>query len=217
MKSNPPVISGAVEGIVDEAVLRRLIAFVGAVPGPIFGKNGKEHLLKRVQGYNQAARFSRWVILIDLDQDDDCAPPYRSRRLSNSAPYMCFRVAVREIEAWLLADREHIAQFLSVPLSRVPHDPDAIPDPKGMVVHLARHSRKRDIHEDMVPRLGSSLRIGPAYASRLIEFVQEGVSGWRPDVAAGLSDSLRRCIRCLQHLAASDIQNDQGSVTRNAP
>jgi hypothetical protein len=35
------VIYGAVEGLVDEAVVRRLIRHVGAEPGPIYGKNGK--------------------------------------------------------------------------------------------------------------------------------------------------------------------------------
>jgi len=69
-------ISGAVEGMLDEAVLRRLMKKVGAMAGPIYGKNGKSFLLQKVNAYNQAARFAPWVILIDLDHDDDCVPPF---------------------------------------------------------------------------------------------------------------------------------------------
>lgn len=111
------IISGAVEGMVDEAVLRRLIKEMGATAGPIYGKNGKSFLLQKVDAYNQAARFAPWVILIDLDHDEDCAPPFRRSCLPDPAPYMSFRVAVREIEAWLLADRESLAKFLSVGVS----------------------------------------------------------------------------------------------------
>ena len=42
------VISGAVEGLVDEAVLRVLIRHVGASAGPVYGKHGKDYLLKNL-------------------------------------------------------------------------------------------------------------------------------------------------------------------------
>jgi ribosomal protein L25 (general stress protein Ctc) len=42
--ASPPVIAAAVEGIVDEAVARRLIREAGGIPGPVYGKNGKQHL-----------------------------------------------------------------------------------------------------------------------------------------------------------------------------
>ena len=43
-------ISAAVEGIVDEAVVRKLIAHVGATPGPVYGKQGKSFLRQRIAG-----------------------------------------------------------------------------------------------------------------------------------------------------------------------
>jgi hypothetical protein len=66
---SPPVISGAVEGIVDEAVFTRIVRAVRAEPGPVYGKNGKPQLLERLPGYNNAARFSPWLVLVDLDHD----------------------------------------------------------------------------------------------------------------------------------------------------
>ena len=49
----------AVEGIVDEAVARRLVREVGANPGAVYGKKGKAHLRGRLSGYNQAAELQQ--------------------------------------------------------------------------------------------------------------------------------------------------------------
>jgi len=64
-------ISAAVEGIVDETVVRRIIVEAGGLPGTIYGKNGKPLLRRQIQGYNNAARFSPWMVLVDLDRDAD--------------------------------------------------------------------------------------------------------------------------------------------------
>jgi hypothetical protein len=101
---NPLVISGAVEGPVDETVLRRLVEIAGGRLGPVYGKNGKNYLRQKINSYNQAARFSRWVVLVDLDHDAECAPLLRDSWLAKPAPNMYFRISVRAIEAWLLAD-----------------------------------------------------------------------------------------------------------------
>jgi predicted PilT family ATPase len=53
----PVMISGAVEGLVDEVVLRRLVERAGGVLNPVHGGNGKSHLRQRIAGYNQAARL----------------------------------------------------------------------------------------------------------------------------------------------------------------
>lgn len=191
------VLTAAVEGLVDEAVVRRLAKHVGMEVGPVHGKNGKGHLRQRIAGYNNAARISPWLVLVDLNREAECAPPLRGAWLNQPATNMCFRVAVREVESWLLADRGRLAKFLGVPTSRVPTTPEAIEDPKRTVIELAARSRRRDIREDMVPRPGSGRRVGPAYESRLIEFVG---SLWQPEVAARFSDSLRRCLIRLKEM-----------------
>jgi len=192
------MISGAVEGIVDEAVLRKLIAHAGAMPGDTYGKQGKAFLRKKISAYNNAALRKPWIVLVDLDCDEDCAPPLRNAWLPAPAPYLCFRIAVRKVEAWLLADTDKLAAFLGVSRSKIPANPERLDDPKTTMVNLARASRRRKIHEDMVPREGSGRREGPAYSSRLIEFV---FSQWRPDVAALHSESLARALRCISRLA----------------
>jgi len=200
LATTPITIQGVVEGSLDEVVLRHLIFYVHAVPGTIYGKQGKQHLLKRLHAYNQAARLSPWAVLLDLDQDDDCAPPFLTRLLPQPMPRMCCRVAIRAIEAWLIADRQHLARFLNVAVAKIPQNPESLLHPKQEMVNLARQSRRRDIYEDMVPRPSGGRSVGPAYASRLIEFVEAGTNGWRPEVATQHSDSLARCLRCLRRL-----------------
>jgi hypothetical protein len=200
MAGYAPVISGAVEGIVDEAVFCRLVRAAGGEPGPIYGKSGKHALVRSLTAYNNAARFAPWLVLIDLDHDADCAPPYRNGLLAAPSARMCLRVAVREVESWLLADRERMADLLDVNPKWLPGEPDAVDDPKQTIVKLARRSRDRAIRRDLVPREGSGRSEGPAYASRLIEFASDDRHGWRPATATRSSDSLSRCLRALRHL-----------------
>ena len=195
------IISIAVEGAVDEAVMRKLVSDAGGQTGSVYGRNGKTALRKRINGYNKAARHAPWVVLVDLDNDADCAPPILNEWVPEPAPNLCFRIAVREVEAWLMADAQTLSRFLRVGLGTLLAEPEKLQRPKDTMVDLARRSRRKDIRADMVPREMSSRRVGPAYASRLIEYIQEH---WRPDVAAERSESLQRAIHCLQKLVARD-------------
>lgn len=204
MSKLPPVfISAAVEGIVDEAVFERLVRTVRAAPGPVHRTENKDRLLRRLTGFNHAAKREPWLVLVDLDRDADCAPPFRQRHLPRSERLMCFRVAVREIESWLLADRERMAALLGLSLHKMPPRPDNLDNPKQELVNLARRSPDRHVREDMVPRPGSRREVGPLYSSMLIGFVQDARGGWRPAVAARVSDSLRRCVRDLRRVVAT--------------
>jgi hypothetical protein len=201
-----PIVSGAVEGDLDEAVLHRVVHEAGLTLANVYGRQGKASLLRAICGYNAAARHACWVVLVDLDRDCECAPPCARRWLPDPAPYMCFRLVVRSIEAWLLADSERIADFLAVPRIRVPPDPDALDDPKRALVDLARRSRRRALREELVPREGSGRSVGPLYTTRMIEFVQNQAAGWRVDHALGISDSLNRCFERLRQLARNARQ-----------
>jgi len=186
-----PEVSGAVEGQIDEAVFARLIQSAGGAPRPPYGKQGREALLSHLHGYNLAASRTPWLVMVDLDHDD-CAPDLIARYLPTPSPLMAFRVAVREVEAWLLADAELLGVFLGVSQTRIPRDPDSVAEPKDIMVRLAAGSRRRDIRADMVPRPGSGRRVGPAYNSRLVEFVIDVTGGWNIENASARSDSLRR-------------------------
>jgi len=196
------IFSGVVEGLIDEVVLRRIVVYVGASIGVVYGKNGKDYIKKRIIGYNKAAMATSWVVLVDLNHEAECAPILKRNWLPDPAPYMCFRIAVREIEAWLMADRERLAAFLSIPVSRIPDKPEDVDDPKRMIVDLAVKSRRKDIQNDIVPRQGSGRLIGPAYNARLIEYTSDPNAGWRPAIAAKYSSSLNRCIQGLKSVVS---------------
>lgn len=193
-------VSGAVEGISDEAVLRRLVAGRGAVVHRVQVQRGKANLRRALPGYNAAAQRNPWLVLVDLDQDFECAAALVTDWLPARSAYMRFRVVVREVEAWLLADRDRFASFFSVPASAVPDVPDELPDPKLTLLGAVTRSRRKAIREDMLPRPGSGRQVGAAYTSRLIEFASDSGQGWRPDVAANRSPSLSSCLRRLDSL-----------------
>lgn len=194
------MISGAVEGDLDEAVLRRLANHVGLHIGTVYGRKGKPHLLSSLAGYNAAAKHVFWIVLVDLDSDCDCAPVCRHQWLPQPNSKMSFRIAVRAIEAWLLADRERIANLLRIKTALVTQYPDQLTDPKAELIALASRSRRRQVQEDYVPEAGSGRKVGKLYTGNLIEFVQSE-EGWRPEIAQTNSESLARCMADLAKLA----------------
>ena len=187
-------VTVAVEGNADEVVARRLLAHAAIPCSRVHVLGGKESLMRQLLSFNRAAAHTPWLVLIDLDNPDTCAPAFIREHLPQPAQHMRFRVAVFEIEAWLLADRERMAKFLHISSTKIPREPDKENNPKQTLVNLARHSRSREIQADFVPRPGAGIR-GSGYTERLIEFASRF---WRPEIAAENSDSLRRCITALQ-------------------
>ncbi|MDD3828207.1 MAG: hypothetical protein PHY79_19765 [Anaerolineae bacterium] len=186
-----------VEGVSDETVARRLVSYVGLGVGRVYGKAGKGYLLRRLPKYNAAAQFQPWFAVVDLDNAPECAPALIYTTLPRPASGMRFRVAVRAIESWLLADVERMAQFLGIPVRYLPPEPDLEVEPKITLVNLARRSHYRLVREDMVPRERTGRKVGPGYPSRIIEFASER---WRPEVARERSPSLAKCIDALHGL-----------------
>ncbi len=178
----------------DEAIVRTLLGHVGREAGTIYVQGGKSKLLAKLAGFNAAAHFSPWVIVVDLNGDAACAPAFVSQTIPAPSPHMIFRVAVRQAEAWLMADREGLARYLRVSQALVPNNPEAEVDAKQSMVKIARASRDRRVRQDMVPTPGGGRKTGPNYAGRLIEFATQR---WRPDVAAERADSLSRCMQRL--------------------
>lgn len=188
------------EGDLDEAVLRRTLTSAGGEPGSIFGRKGKPNLLSSLRGYNNAAAHWPWAVLVDLDQECECAPDCVIQWLPQPAPLMRLRAVVRAIESWILADAERISKFLAVPPNRIPQRPDELPNPKLSLVNLARGSRKPSIRRELVPDPVGGRSVGPLYNSRLMSFVDDEVNGWRPTEAAQRSPSLAKCLQRISEL-----------------
>ncbi len=189
-------VSIVVEGATDEPIARRLAAESGLEVHSLVVKRGKARLDADLSKYAAAARQSPWLVLRDLDHDAPCAPEWMADKPTGR--WLCLRLAVREAEAWLLADRERIAEFLAVRPALVPEVPDELDDPKAAVVKLARRSGVAAVRKRLVPRPGALVAVGQAYEASLIEFAWDR---WRPGVAAKRSESLRRARAALARLS----------------
>ena len=195
-------IYAVVEGELDAAVVRRLSGVVEGIEidyNRIFIKNSKNAVLRNLEKFNRAAEKFPWFVLVDLDREE-CAPSLIRKHLPGRSRHMCFRVAVRAVEAWLMADREGIAGFLGVSKRAVPAEPEKVLDPKMILVNLARRSRKRDIREALVPDPDTGARVGPLYVPRLKEFIADV---WNVREACKNSPSLEGALRCLRAISHS--------------
>lgn len=190
----PLVVSIAVEGPTDEAVAKKLLQQVGLNSELVFGNKGSSFLTEKIKARNQAAQHQPWLVLIDLDKSKECAPKFARELLPKPARKMCFRVAVREPEAWLLAEREALAAFLEISVDIIPRNPEGLLDPKEELINLARRSTNRKI-KGMVPTPKSGRVVGPTYTTDVIDFVN---NHWRPNVAGQICDSLQRCLKRLR-------------------
>jgi len=190
-------LSLAVEGPHDQVVAARLCRLARHEVSAAYIARGKARLDQRLAGYNAAAAYAAWFILRDLDHDARCAPELKTRLLDPVAAHMCFRIPVRSLEAWLMADRKGIADYLAVPLVRIPRDVEGIAHPRQTLVNISRHSRRRVVREEMVPRAGTTSVIGKGYTAHLTEFAE---TRWNPEKAAQGCPSLAKCIAALKRL-----------------
>ena len=184
------------EGYLDFAVADRLLSDYGHAAIPSTGPSDRARLLRAVERITRAGADEPWFVLCDLDQDE-CAPSFVAQALPDRSAQICFRVAVREVESWLLAD-PGIARFLQISDALVPNDPDGLATPKRYVVDASRMSNSRRIRSNVVPSTRSKNPIGRRYTPTLIDFVRDQ---WNPERAAGRSDSLRRAMEAVGRLA----------------
>lgn len=192
-------IKYAVEGRTDQPIAEKLLQAAGLEPDRPLIAYGKTKLDKKLPGLNRSARQLAWLVIRDLDRDDRniCVPDLRKTLLNGPSNIgMCFRLAVRSSEAWLMADSESFTKFFAV-RRRVPADVDELDDPKQVLTDLCRKSQSREIREGVPPRLGSGRRVGPEYVAIMQDFVQQA---WRPDQARQHSPSLERALTSLDRL-----------------
>lgn len=188
-----------VEGLTDEFVARRLLKHVNLEVGTVYGKKGKSYLLQRLPQYNKAAQFYPWFTIIDLDTSYSCPVEAMNQWLPGAAQGMRFRIAVHAVEAWLIADQEHMAKFLAVSISAFQRISDNDPKPKDTLINLARLSHNKSVKEDIIPKQNSGAKVGPLYVARMLEFIEQH---WEPEIASQNCNSLRRCINALIELRA---------------
>ena len=182
----------AVEDELSESISRQILRYFNfEIQYTIRGK-GNVFLRQKAPEFNRSANQTSIFLLTDLDTPRACPPRLIQSWIKGPInPTFFFRVAVMEVESWVMADRMGFAAFLSIPLHRIPSPTDDILNPKEFLLSLARRSKKKSVREALLPAQGSTLSVGNEYNTLLSEFVQEH---WNIERAAPVSPSLKRTL-----------------------
>jgi hypothetical protein len=190
------------EGVIEEAVARRLLAEVSldtaCATFAIAGSNSR--FWSRVPARNASAKAGLLVFALgDLEQEPCASALFKKHLPRGHSPGFVLRLAVRMLESWLLADAESMAQFLAAPERRLPREPDTLAHPKKELVTLARRHAPYALRRDLVPEEGHSGIVGPGYRPRIEDFI---CKRWCPQTARRRSPSLDRALTALESVAA---------------
>lgn len=193
-----PTVYLAAEDLPGLAAGRRLVAEHHALQ--IYREenaHGFTRLKGKVSKYDQMGAHGLPVLML-TDLDMDTCPGGKVQSWLGRSPSIgfLFRICVREVEAWLLADREAMAAFLNLGINMIPAEPELLDDPKLTLLQKARLA-PRKIRDGLLPR--GKATIGPEYNELLCEFIE---NSWSIDRAARRAPSLDRARRRVADLAS---------------
>ena len=188
----------ATEDALSEAIGLRLLAELSTpvTPSLLLRKGGVGYLRSRVTSWRQMAQRQVVLILTDLDQAGCPLALHADWIGINPLPAnLMLRIAVREVESWVLADHEAVRKLIGSK-GTLPPKPDDLLDPKQHLLKLAKRA-SRNVRLDLVKEEGAIASQGIGYNARLTAWVQ---SDWNPERAAERSPSLQRTRRRLTEL-----------------
>lgn len=183
-------ISLATEDELSQAIAVRLIAELKQPHRVIhkLGLKGNGYLRAKMDSWCQMAERQVMMVLTDLDRAN-CLVEFRDQWVADrSLPAsLVFRIAVREVESWVLADHEAM-RVLVGKKGALPTLPDDLPDPKQSLLGLSKAAPK-SVRDDLIKTIDGQLRQGVGYNARLTHLIN---TSWCPERAAERSPSLLR-------------------------
>lgn len=183
-----------VEDVVSKAVMSRLLAYLrfsGCADYRV--TQGNVRIRANIPKYKGASRVAPHIILTDLDRYPCSTALLEEWHVGALPPDMILRIAVREVESWLMSDRQGIASFLHVAFEKVPAAPESVDFPKQALFSVIRKSRRKRLVEEMVPQAGA--HIGPLYNDHLCNFT---LNYWNIETAAENAPSLSRSLSRIE-------------------
>lgn len=170
--------------------------------GLLLRKGGNGYIRSWLENFCQMA--SQGPVLIITDMDTWTCPAALCSEWFRRKPRpsgLLLRVAVREVEAWLLADHDGLRGLLGErAAAKFPAQPETLADPKQFLLSLAARA-PRQVRDDLCADSGAVARQGLGYNARLTQFVREV---WSPKRAASHSRSLRRARERIGELAKQE-------------
>ncbi len=157
-------------------------------------KGGNGYLRSKCDAFNKMAVRRPILLITDLDKIE-CAKTLIENWFDDKVPNpnLIFRVAVREIESWLLADHEAMRVLLNKGANGIERSPDTLTEPKEYLLRRAMRAPS-EIKRDLVREKNGRAYQALSYNVRLCDFVK---NNWCPTRASERSDSLRRAVQRL--------------------
>lgn len=201
MKTPIPIYL-AIEDELSEWVARRTLAMHSQrfEVGPVYGRTGFGYLKRQAGAFNNAAKGCPFLLLTDLDRYA-CPPELIAEWLvTPKHNHFLLRVAVREVESWLLGDASGLKDFLGLRSPLVIATPEMLLDPKQTLLKAAMTCPNRLLRDSIVwcDKKNGRLAQGPDYNGTLARFVN---SRWDVDTARRTCPSLERFFGALTRLA----------------
>lgn len=182
-----------VEDVLSQHALSRILSSLNKQVRYVYGNTGCGFIDSKIEGFNHASKHWPVIVLRDLDHHP-CPGAFASSLLPNKHPTLIFRIVVREVEAWLLADRAGFSRFIGVKEDRIPTNSEDILNPKEFLIELAK-SGKRSIRDQIVPDNNSAGFYGKNYNGCLIRYIH---SGWDIENASQHSRSLTKLLKDIR-------------------
>ena len=187
----------------ETAAASKLLPFCGHAVGTVYGEKGYAYIKNNAAAFRWLATNNSGVlVLTDLrDAGSECLhmalQKYVYDKLPNPPENYIFHFSVNELESWLLADREGIAQYLEIDISRIPVLPDHETNPKECLINLARRSKRKFIREGIAPPAKHRSLAGPEYVPLMRQYIY---NYWDIKNAVINSPDLRRCVNRLNKI-----------------
>ncbi|MCA7970797.1 hypothetical protein LGM42_13010 [Burkholderia sp. AU39826] len=153
---------------------------------------GADPFKKRIPAMNNVANNVMPVLMVaDADQAP-CVVTQRNAWLPpNASQRLSMRLAVKEAEAWVLADHIGFSKFAIVSKDLFPAKPEEVLDPKQALLAIVKKSKRRELRDEMLPGKGATSPVGLGYNIHMTEFVAEH---WDIARAVDRAPSLARAI-----------------------
>ena len=143
------------------------------------------------------------LALRDLDDDAACAPTLVALLLPDKNERMLLRVCVKQVESWLMADKEAYARFCGVPLGHIPDNPETVGNPKALIQSLGESGKAVKLHRHFSKLKRTGVPMWGVLGEWHAQFAEKH---WDPVRAAdsNRSPSLTRALARVKELVAKE-------------
>jgi len=146
----------------------------------------------RIPGMNTVAqRVTPVSMVADADQSPCPVTQLKEWLPKRPSDRLALRLAVREAEAWAMADHEGFAEFAQLSSAKLPPAPERLPNAKQVLLKLIERCKRRELRGEMLPGKHDRSLVGLGYNIHLKVFVS---NYWQAERAALRAPSLARAI-----------------------